>query len=262
MFLWWYLTRRLRKKKRDMRILLRINNVINHNFELVNPSNALIFIQLVNNFPLDSQMKLRGTYETQREIVNGKGGDSSILDPRLIPIKSNRSCRSFTTFSSARQWEQTMDRPECNEEKGLDWRGSAPECCFNFAFLPSAWIKARAQPTEQTANISLRRRWKGSGKFYRARRRTANAASGLLSSSRFSPPPPPPRSCHSWYLTLSLDLSRVSFFSSFFATPFIGSVMRWYVRIAFGKREISLLITTIALFPATPPPRFADVDGR
>lgn len=42
-----------------------------------------------------------------------------------------------------------MDRPECNEEKGLDWRGSAPECRFNFAFLPSAWIKARARPSRR-----------------------------------------------------------------------------------------------------------------
>lgn len=57
-----------------------------------------------------------------------------------------------------------MDRPECNEEKGLDWRGSALECRFNFAFLPSAWIKACARLAD-TANISLRRRWDGRVKF-------------------------------------------------------------------------------------------------
>lgn len=67
--------------------------------------------------------------------------------------------------------------------KKRDWTGgSAFKCCFNFAFLPSAWIKARAWPADQTANISLRRRWEGSGKFYRAWRRTANAPSGLLCS--------------------------------------------------------------------------------
>lgn len=42
-----------------------------------------------------------------------------------------------------------MDRAECNEEKGLDWRGSADECRFNFAFHSSAWIKTRARLVEQ-----------------------------------------------------------------------------------------------------------------
>ena len=46
-----------------------------------------------------------------------------------------------------------MDCPECNEEKELDCCGSASECRFNFAFLPSVWIKARARLTERTANI-------------------------------------------------------------------------------------------------------------
>lgn len=43
--------------------------------------------------------------------------------------------------------------------KKRDWTGgSVFECRFNFAFLPSAWIKARVWLAEQTANISLRRR--------------------------------------------------------------------------------------------------------
>jgi len=59
-----------------------------------------------------------------------------------------------------------MDRPECNEEKGLDWRGSALECRFNFAFLPSASIKACARHASRadTANIFLRR-WDGRVEF-------------------------------------------------------------------------------------------------
>jgi len=123
-----------------------------------------------------------------------------------------------------------MDRPECHEEKGLDWRGSAPECRFNFAFLPSAWIKANIRLAEQTANISSQRRWKGSGKFYRAWRRTANAASGLWRALPFSLSPYTP------FLSFSRPLAHRSFFTMLF----IGFEKMIRSRCAFGKREMPL----------------------
>lgn len=48
-----------------------------------------------------------------------------------------------------------MNRAECNEEKGLDWRGSADECRFNFAFHPSTWIKTRARLVDQHGKYFL-----------------------------------------------------------------------------------------------------------
>lgn len=120
-----------------------------------------------------------------------------------------------------------MDCAECNEEKGLDCRGSASECRFNFAFLPSAWIKARARLTEQMANIFLCR-WKGSEKFYRAWRRTQPPAF--------------------WHVLLFLFGSVTLYFSqphayrSFFTMSFIGLKKMIPLCITFGEREMLFLL--------------------
>jgi len=141
-----------------------------------------------------------------------------------------------------------MDCPECNEEKELDCCGSASECRFNFAFLPSVWIKARARLTERTANIC------DIGEKA-ARSFIAHKERNLRPFSMFSPLSS--RFCHTLFLSIySLFLlTYIILFSLCLSLSFKKMV---HLCITFGKwkmlflllrereRKISLLLTYIS----------------